>query len=213
MSGAADRPTGSNGTPDGRPGREPDSASFETVRIASRRGSPPIFILGFLAVLAGLVGIGIVGQSSAQPTFPLVGLDSPSGVPTAPTGAPSAAGSKPLASPDHAPIFTSGPGEVQLLGRRHPETLFVHGEVYVARVTWLFVSLRNDAGRVTGWASVSVPGAAGPNAGTGPTLRFDLELPLPDEGFDGAIWVHADAYDADGTLVTTVILEVPPATG
>jgi hypothetical protein len=76
-------------------------------------------------------------------------------------------------------------------------------------VTWVFVSLQDDSGRVAGWASVSVPGAAGPGNGDGPTLRFDVELAVP-AGFEGRLWVQANAYDAAGTQIASSRLDLPP---
>lgn len=205
MSGAAGRPGGSSGAPDQRSGREPESASFAAVRVGGRRGWPPAFILGFVAVLVAVVAVGVGGRTPASPTFAPVALDSPSAVPIVATAEPTPSGF----AHGPAPFVTSGPGQIELQARRRPESVFVHGDVFVARVTWVYVSLRDDAGRVAGWASVSVPGRAGPGVGSGPTLRFDVELAVP-EGFSGRLWIVANAYDDSGVLIGSTRIGVGP---
>lgn len=211
MSGSAEPGTGTPRTPAPRPGREPESASFETARVAASRTRPPLFVLGFVGVITALVMVGVGGQGPVTPTSaPPVAVASPS--PTSaplPTAAPPVVFPRPAESPDAAPVLTSGPGPIQIVARRHPETMFVHGDVFVPRVTWVFVSLQDDDGRVAGWASVSVPGAAGPGTEDGPTLRFDVEVALP-EGYEGRLWIQANAYDADGAQVASSRVEVPP---
>jgi hypothetical protein len=224
MKGPAEPPAGSPRTSKPRPGREPESAPFEAIRVGARRTRPPFFVFGFLAVIAALVVVGVggrgpAGRGPAGPTSaPPVAVDSASLGPvrgpvlaSPPRGVlPGASpGASTVASPDAAPILTSGPGPIQIVARRHPETMFIHGDVFVPRVTWVFVSLQDDAGRVAGWASVSVPGAAGPGVGSGPTLRFDVEVALPD-GYEGRLWIQANAYDADGARIANTRLEVPP---
>ncbi|HUG30730.1 MAG TPA: hypothetical protein VMQ65_09505 [Candidatus Limnocylindria bacterium] len=217
MSDPAEPPAGTPKPATARPGRGPESASFETVRVGARRTRPPFFVLGFLAVIATLVVIGVGGRGPAEPpSAPPVAVDSPSVSPTGRTAFPpplvsegESPGASPVASPDAAPILTSGPGPIQIVARRHPETMFIHGDVFVPRVTWVFVSLQDDAGRVAGWASVSVPGAAGPGVGNGPTLRFDVEVAVP-VGYEDRLWIQANAYDADGAQVASTRLEVPP---
>jgi hypothetical protein len=194
-----------------RPGSEPESAAFETARVAVRGGRPPWFVLGFLVVIAALVAVGVGGRGPAEPTGgPPVALDSPGAGPI--DASPGATGRSTLvsapASPGVAPIWTTVPGPIQLLARRHVETLFVHGDVFVAHVTGVFVSLQDAAGRVTAWASVSVPGSAGTRRGSGPEVRFDVELPIPT-GLTGRLWVQAIATSADGSQVASLRLEVP----
>jgi hypothetical protein len=217
MSDPAEPRAGTPRTATPRPGREPESASFDTARVGAGRTRPPFFVLGFLAVIAALVVVGVGGRGPAQPTSaPPVAIDPVSLGPSDPTAFPpplisegESPEASPVASPDAAPILTSGPGPIQIVARRHPETMFIHGDVFVPRVTWVFVSLQDDAGRVAGWASVSVPGAAGPGVGNGPTLRFDVEVAVPD-GYEDRLWIQANAYDADGAQVASTRLEVPP---
>ena len=64
----------------------------------------------------------------------------------------------------------------------------------------MYVSVSDDTGIVAGWASVSVPGAAGAGQGAGPTLRFDIEVAVPAP-FNGRLWVTANAYNDAGELV------------
>ena len=108
-----------------------------------------------------------------------------------------------------APFLTSGPGPIQLQARRNAVGMFVHGDVFVPRVTWVYLALRDAAGGTAGWASVSVPGAAGPGTESGPTMRFDIELAIQPT-FTGPLWINANAYDAGGALVATTRLQVDP---
>jgi hypothetical protein len=222
VTGPADRPAGSPGS---SPGRPPEHASFEPARIAGRRLPPALVVVGFVGLLGAFVTIGVVGRMA-----PGAGSGSPPPVAAAstiPTSGPGGTPASPAAPRPTLPIFavddrppaTSGPGLVEILAKRHPETVFVHGDVFVPGVTWVFVSVRDDIGNVAGWASVSVPGAAGPGAtagpgiAAGPTLRFDVELALRGE-FAGRLWVQAQAYEADGHQVAfaRVDLSNPDAT-
>lgn len=219
MSDPAEPPAGTPRSAAPRAGRAPESASFETARVGARRTRPPLFVFGFLAVIGALVVAGVGGRGPAGPTgAPPVAVASPSaGQVRGPVLATpprvifpgGSLGASPPPSPDAAPILTSEPGPIQIVARRHPETIFIHGDVFVPRVTWVFVSLQDDAGRVAGWASVSVPGAAGPGVGNGPTLRFDVEVAVP-VGYEDRLWIQANAYDADGAQVASTRLEVPP---
>jgi hypothetical protein len=111
-------------------------------------------------------------------------------------------------TPDRAPIVASDvDAPITLRIRRHPETMFVHGDVFVPGVSWVFVNLVNDEGRVAGWTSVSVPGGTAPVEGRRPSLRFDVELALP-EWASMRLWVQAIAYDTSGAIAATERLGV-----
>ena len=190
--------------------RPPESASFEPIRVSARRSRPPVLVLGFFAVVASIVAIGFGGQSHPAPPAPAAALASPP-VPATDEAQPS----NPAASPntaifraDDGPLLTSAPGLIQISAKRHPATVFVHGDVFVPDVTWVFVSLQDKTGRVAGWASVSVPGAAGPANTGGPTLRFDVELALTAD-FPDTLWIQVQAYDASGIQIATTRVEVP----
>ncbi len=96
---------------------------------------------------------------------------------------------------------TSEPGPVSIQASRHPSTVFVHGDVFAPQVTWVYVSLQSLDGQIGGWASVSIPGAAGNGRDHGPALRFDVELAIPTQLAAGVLLVQANAYDAAGGLV------------
>ncbi len=191
--------------------RGPEGATFEAVRIGARRQRPPIVVLGFAAVIVGLVAVGLGTRSPGG--GPAV-LGSPVALASGRTSAPVATrrvvsgSSSELSSPDMAPVVTSPSGPIVIQARRHPETMYVHGDVFVERVTWVFVSLQDVSGRVAGWASVSVPGAVGPGVEDGPTLRFDIELALPSHLNDGSLWIQVNAHDSDGKLVANTRLEI-----
>lgn len=204
----ADDPAGT------RAGREPQGATFDATRIGGRRQRPPGFVLIFGVLIGGLVALGFAGRNpagdpgavesplaSGSRTGTTVAQGSPAG------GSPSAP-SAPSASPDRAPVVTSGEGPIVITARRHPETMYVHGDVFVDHVTWVFVSLRDRTGRVAGWASVSVPGAAGRGEEDGPSLRFDVELAVPQHLTAGSLWIHANAHDAGGRLMASTELEI-----
>ena len=190
--------------------RPPDSASFEPVRLTTRRARPPVVILGFLAVVASIVAIGVGGESRPAATATAAALPSirPTRLPTQPTRLPAV----PTFQPQLAPIVTSGPGVIQIQARRDDTTMFVHGDIYLPHVTWVFLSLQDDTGQVAGWASVSVPGAVGPGASDGPSLRFDVEMAIRP-AFTGRLWIQVQAYDADALPAATTRVEVPAPVG
>ena len=192
-------------------GREPEGASFAG-RVAGRRGRPPTFVLVFLAAVASLVVVGVGGRAPATPaTIPAPATQSAAAAASAPPASIPRVifeTTPPRATP--APILTSPDGPIVLKARRHPETMYVHGDVFVDRVTWVFVNLQDAAGRVAGWASVSVPGAAGPGVDEGPTLRFDVELAVPDDFRDGILFLQANAYDSSGKVIATTRLPIQP---
>ena len=216
MSGAADGPLRSPGIrrTEGTEGRAPESAAFEPAQLGrARRDRPPVVAFAFLLVLGGIVAAGVSGRLETG-AFPVGGGDlaAATGTPVPPTPALEpdrfASSGLPAFPADTGPIYTSAPGPMHVEAKRHPETIFVHGDVDAPRITWVFVSVLDDIGRVAGWTSVSVPGAAGPNANGGPALRFDVELAIP-AGFGGRLWVRAQAYDTDGKLVASSSVEIP----
>ena len=194
--------------------RAPESASFETARIGSGgRSRPPTLAAAFVLVLGLVVAAGLGGRLGAG-AFPLGGenaaLASPDPTPDEPliSVAPPTPGSMPAFPADTGPIYTSAPGPMHVQAKRHPQTIFVHGDIDAARITWVYVGVLDDLGRVAGWTSVSVPGAAGENATGGPAVRFDVELSIPDE-FQGRLWVRAMAYDTSGKVVASTNVEIP----
>lgn len=194
-----------------RPDREPESASFEAARVGTRRGSPPLYIVGFLAVVGAFVAVGVGGRTAAEPTPPPAAIEVSGAVTPEPSPAPTPA----LADPGFgrapavgsAQLFRTGPGQIELEARRLPRSIYIHGDIFVPGVTWVFVSLVDGSGQVAGWASVSVPGAAGPARTEAPALRFDVEMALP-EGLSGRLWLAANAYDARSSEIANVGLEV-----
>ena len=191
-----------------------ESAAFETARVGGRRAPVPFVLLGSLAVLAAIVGVGVGGRGTPAATFAApAAVASASARPseaapseTAPNPGPPTARAAP-ATPMPAVIATSGPGPIELSASRRAEGVFVHGDVFVPKVTWVYVSLRDALGRTASWASVSVPGAAGAAPGTGPSLRFDVDLAVP-AGYDGPLALFANAYDSKGLLVGSTQLDL-----
>ena len=193
--------------------RAPEGATFEAIQIGARRQRPPIFVLAFAALFAGLVAVGLGTRNpSGGPAEPGSGVALASGLrtpaPVSSTRSIVPGSRSPLFSPDMAPVVTNGDGPIVIHARRHPETIYVHGDVFVEQVTWVFVSLQDVSGRVAGWASVSVPGAAGSGVDDGPTLRFDVELTVPSDLNNGSLWIQVNAHNSAGKLVANTRLEI-----
>jgi hypothetical protein len=201
--------TNSSGTPSVRPGREPESASFETARVPSRGGPPPLLILGFLVLVGAFVAVGVGGQSSVALTRPPVALATPSSSPAAAATTPQRSARSSPAAPTPVPVMTSGPGPIQLQAQRFDTSMHVHGDVFIPRVTWVFMSVQDGDGGVAGWGSVSVPGAAGDARTNGPTLRFDIDVAIAAE-FSGPLWLFANGYDDSGTRVASARVQIDP---
>ena len=197
-------------------GREPENAEFAIARVGGRErgGRSLLAIVGFAGVLAVMIAVAI---GTRAPVAPGAGALPTFGSPAVPSATAGSGAPLPIPSFDRAqfsfaPLATSDPASAQILltAQRQPSTMFVHGDVYVAKVTWVFVSLRDDAGQVGGWSSVSVPGAAGPGVDGGPTMRFDVELAVP-AGFAGALTIQATAYDGTGLVIGSSQLIMPAA--
>jgi len=209
--------TGGAGGPD-RPSRggerPPESAAFEPARVGgARRTRPPLVASAFMLVLVLVVAAGVSGRLSPGPFPKDVVLASPAATPAGPVVSlplPPDASDRPAFPADTGPIYTSAPGPMAIQAKRHPQTIFVHGDVEGERVTWVYVGVLDDVGRVAGWTSVSVPGTVGPSASGGPALRFDVELAIPYD-FQGRLWVRAVAYGPDGKVVASSNVEIPVA--
>ena len=196
----------------------PDEAVFASARVRAaggRQTGVAVLVVGL--IVAGLALAGTLdGTSGPAPTAPAAAVaaslaadaelrserfrgESLTGPGPAPT---------PQASRAMAPIVRSEPGSpIELTIRRHPASMFIHGDVSVAGVSWVFVNISDGDGRIAGWTQVSVPGGAAAPRGTGPTLRFDVELALPDWA-TGPLSVRANAYASDGNIVASEELGV-----
>jgi hypothetical protein len=221
MNGAAERPGDAGRDPAARPGREPEHAEFAVARVGAQgRGRwSRLALAGFAAVLLGMIAVAIASRApapssaGAAPTAPGAGGLAHLGSPLPPSaGTPTPLPTVLELRIPIVPVQTSDPAskEIHLEVQRQPNGMFVHGDVYVARVTWVFVSLRDPSGTITGWASVSVPGAAGPGVRGGPTMRFDVELAVPT-GYAGPLTIQATAYDGTGRVVGATQLITPAA--
>jgi hypothetical protein len=208
MRGTAQRPGDARPDLGARPGQDPEGAAFTVSRVGGRRHWSAVFLLGFAVVLGGVIAVGAGFRSPTNTSIlPLVPLDSPTVVPAWGGATLPTLPRLQLPAPTMGPPSTSGPGPIQLEASRRAESMFVHGDVFVPNVTWVFVSLQR-AVDVIGWASVSVPGGAGPGVGSGPTLRFDVELPIPSVTVIGPLTIQATAYDRTGKLVASARLAV-----
>ena len=201
--GGPDRPSGGGERP-------PESAAFQPERVGGpRRTRPPLVASAFMLVLVLVVAAGVSGRLSPGPFPKDVVLASPTATPVvASVSFPTVPPALPAFPDDTGPIYTSAPGPMHVEAKRHPQTIFVHGDIDAKRITWVYVGVLDDLGRVAGWTSVSVPGTAGPNANGGPALRFDVELAIPND-FQGRLWVRAVAYGADGKVVASTNVEIP----
>ena len=188
------------------PQRDGGSASF-TGATARGRGRPPLFVLVFLALLGGIAVAGFGGRSADPAPSPVP----PAAIASiaASQAAPSV---RPASIPTARPVVTSEPGPIVLKARRNAATVYVHGDVFAPRGTWIYVALQDAAGRVAGWTSVSMPepGVPSSSAGGAPPMLFDVEVAVPADTYPGLILVFAHAHDADGALVGTAQLELAP---
>jgi hypothetical protein len=201
--------------------RPADGAAFAGA-VPGRPGRPPVFVLAFVVVLLALVAVGFGGRvadpgpSAAAPAA----LASPatSQVPSPPAGSQVAsppAGLQVPSPPVFPALLTSEPGGIALTVVPNRETIFIHGDVFARRVTWIYVALQDRAGRIAGWASVTMPEpGTSPSAASGePTLRFNVELAVPSAVYPGTIFVVAHAYEADGGVAAAARVEVSPIDG
>ena len=201
---------------DGSSGRAPEGADFEAARVAGSRRRPPIAVLAWVVILGGVIAIGLSGRSGSAAGGTATGQAAATTLDVAPTG-PRGLSSFRVVEGPRSPRFdpdfptlpprttteTSAPGPIGLQATRHPSTVFVHGDVFAGQVTWVFVSLQTLDGQVGGWASVSIPGAAGEGQDDRPALRFDVELAIPTAMATGVLLVQANAYNAEGALIAS----------
>lgn len=204
MKVSAERQGDAGRDPAARPGRAPEHAEFAIARVRGGNRWSPFAAAAIAAVVMGMVGIAVGSRlSTPPPAVPPVAVAATNAA-TAPFVAETTAPLPTVASLriPIVPMQTSDPAstKVRLQVQRQPDGMFVHGDVYVNKVTWVFVSLRDASGTVTGWASVSVPGAAGPGVRGGPTMRFDVELAVPAD-FTGPVTIQATAYDGSGRVI------------
>jgi hypothetical protein len=200
---SAERQGDAGRDPAARPGRDPERAEFAIARVRGGNRWSPFAAAAIAAIVMGMVGIAVGSRlSTPPPALPPVAVAATSAA--TPFVAETAAPRRTLASlrVPIVPMQTGDPAstEVRLQAQRQADSMFVHGDVYVAKVTWVFVSLRDASGTVTGWASVSVPGAAGPGVRGGPTMRFDVELAVPAD-FTDPVTIQATAYDGSGRVI------------
>jgi hypothetical protein len=196
-------------------GRAPEHADFAASQVDGRRRRPSMALLGWVAVLVGVVGLGLSGRSGDTAAGPLAATDSSTAVPrpsAESTVAPPPTRSvvPPRFEPDGFPIATGAPGPIQIQATREPSTVYVHGDVFAQQVTSVFVGLQSLDGQVGGWASVVIPGAAGDGRDHRPALRFDVELAVPTGLATGVLVVRANAYNADGRLVGSTNVRLEP---
>lgn len=201
-------------------GRAPESADFAAARVAGSRRRPPIAVLAWVVVLGGAVAFGLSGRSGGEGAPGAAGPAAASTLASEPTGRTASSSFRVVEgprSPRFDPDFptlpprdateTSPPGPIFLAATRQPSAVFVHGDVDAQQVTWVFVSLQTLDGQVGGWASVSIPGAAGGGKGR-PALRFDVELAVPTAMATGVLTVQANAYNANGGLIASTRLRL-----
>lgn len=194
-------------------GRPADGADFRPRRLARGR-TPPLLV--WIVALGGLVALGVAGRS---------------GDGTAGSGGERAtpAASRPAAVQDSSstdsvvvrptarpitgnPSASSGAGPIRLEVVRTSASIFVHADIHLERVAWVFVQVQTDSGRVAGWASMSFPGAVDPPASPGdrlaPAMRFDVELVVPEDMRAGRLWTQVNVYDNLGQRVGTTRLPI-----
>ena len=197
----------------GAGGRPPESADFAAARVGGSRRRIPIAALAWAVILGGVVAVGLSGRLGEP------GGRTPNGAGGSTVAVATTAQPVPsfirivegTRSPRFDPDFpsplpgdveeTSEPGPIALDATRQASAVFVHGDVFADQVTWVFVSLQSLDGQVGGWASVSIPGAAGEARDNRPALRLDVELAIPTTMATGVLMIQANAYNAGGVLI------------
>jgi hypothetical protein len=197
-------------------GHTPESADFAAARVGGARRRPPIAAFGWVVVLVAVVALGLSGRDTGSAAGAGSARATPSRAATV-RAVPRESARRtdpvipPRFEPDMIAIESSQPGPIQLEATRQPSSVFVHGDVFAKRITWVFLALQSLDGRVGGWASVSVPGSASAPTRSGtPALRFDVELNVPTDLATGVLVVQANAYDASGALVGTTRVRLEP---
>ena len=204
---------GGSGAPPG------DAASFDVRRLGDGRRRPAAMLMAWLVGLGALVALGLAGRDApavgapggtALPPLPslVAGEPTPGSFAAAPTPILVVADGSPRPNGWRSRV-SSGPGPVSLQVVRTAASMFVHGDIEVDDVVWVFVSVQSGDGRIAGWTSLSFPGSVGRVDGAGPAMRFDVELVIPADMLDGPLWAQANVYDARGQQVATTRLEVP----
>ena len=200
--------------PGARPGRAPEHADFEVARVGERGSRSLVRFLALGAVLVGMIAVAILNRPTTAPTT--AGAAASGGLASLPvvSAAPDASSGAVSSFAFLGPAQTSDPSstEIRLVAEPMTDAMFVHGDVFVPNVTWVFVSLQDASRAVVGWTSVSVPGAAGPAANGGPTMRFDVQVAVPP-GTNQPLTVDANAYDSSGRMVGSTQLVVPTPGG
>jgi hypothetical protein len=200
--------------------RAVEEADFETARVGGGRRRPSIAVLGWVVVLICVIAFGLSGRSDGSGSAAAgvgAGASGEVGVRGSAAVAPATTRATdrvvpPRFEPDGVPIDNGISGPIHLAATRHPSTVYVHGDVFAQQVTWVFVGLQTLDGQVAGWASVTIPGAAGDGRDHRPALRFDVELAIPGTLATGVLIVHANAYNAVGGLVAATRVRLEPQT-
>ena len=195
---------------DGRDRRDVGAAFSGAM--AGRPGRPPLYLVVLVVAVGGLVVAGLGGQDAGGTAASPAPSSGPAAVatPEVPPPTPLVVTVSPDASPGQAPVVTSASGRpLALTIRRHPESMFVHGDVHPVGVTWVFVNLVSAEGRVAAWTQVSIPGGTGAPPEGRPAMRFDVELAMPPWA-TGPLWVQGTAYDGSGSVVAQEQLGVWP---
>ena len=201
----------------------PEMAGFATARVGGPGRRLPVAALGWVVVLVGVVAIGLSGRAGDTGAGPggaagatmSVAIQPASRGPTTSVGvvqgsrSPGFNPASPFPRPRNAEA-TSLPGPINLDATRQPSAVFVHGDVFAQQVTWVSVSLQTLDGQVGGWASVSIPGAAGDGRDHRPALGFDVELAVPTTMAAGVLVVQANAHNAEGGLIASTRVRLEP---
>jgi hypothetical protein len=183
---------------DPRPDPRVETAEFAPTRVGGsrRRGWSPLLIVGWAGVLAAVVGLGILGESSTRPAPGRVARGS-----VAADGGGGAVTATTRPTPTPSPEPTSGPlaYTVSVDG----SGLTITGTSVAHRVVWAFVSVHTANGEVLGWRSIAVDD---PDGGIRPdrSPTFRTRVPVPAAVLGSAVIVDVTAYDDRGRSLGTV---------
>jgi hypothetical protein len=188
-----------------RPDRHVETAEFAPVRVGGgrRRAWSPLLLVGWAALVAGAVGLGLLGQGSDAGGPGRIARGAVSPAPTRP--------SAPATGATHAPglpqpVASAAPLAYVLTGDL--TGLSVVGTSVAHPVVWIFISVQTPLGAVISWHSMSVEDLdGGIRPDRSPAFRAHLAIPPAQLG--SPLVVEVKAYDNLGRQIGTVRSVIP----
>ena len=196
--------------------RPAQRADFEPARLDGPRRRPSIAIVGWVAVLGGVVALGLTGRSGEA-----AGI-SATHAPALPTGSAvgRSAASKPAgwelsrrfdpAFPNLVVVETGETTSLAVRATRKPSTVAIHGVVLAQEATAVTFVLQALDGYVATSIELSVPELLADGRNSRPSWPMDVEFPIPTGMAASAFVVEADLYGSDGARIDLIRLRLAP---